>query len=210
MEIRGSPLKHRAERTAVWHLLLLVIATGLAQCHHALTCNIQIYLLRDKKSIRSLSGPKCMDNINLQLVCPEDLSPSRAQIMGKEHQCCWETAITTLPSSFAPGQGCAAVGTSWHSPQLSCSVDPWQVLPLTGSVCGSDMSTIFHVNNFQVEVLINADSPESKSKQRLAGRTINESIIREFSLQTTRWFAGHFLARHLRADVVQVLLTQSR
>lgn len=79
------------------------------------------------------------------------------------------------------------------------------------AACGSDMRTMLRVNNFQVEVLvINTDNSESKSKQHLAARTINESVIREFTLQTTRRFAGHFLARHLGAVVVAAPLKQSR
>lgn len=112
MEIPSSPWMHPAETTGVWHLLLLVIDPGLAQCHY----------------------------------------------------------------------GAAAC----------------------------EMRTILDVNNVQVEVLIiNADCSESKSKQHLAGKTVNERVIREFILQTTWRFAGYFLVRHLGADVVQVPLMWS-
>lgn len=113
MEIPSSPCMHPAKTTVVWHLLSLVAAPGLAQCH------------------------------------------------------------------------CEAAAR--------------------------EMRAILYVNNVQVEeLIINADCSKSKSKQHLAGKTINERVIREFILQTTWRFAGHFLVRHLGADVVQVPLMWSR
>lgn len=51
-------------------------------------------------------------------------------------------------------------------------------------------------------IIINADSSQSKSRQRLAARTINDRAAGECVLQTTQPFAGRFLARHHSADVV--------
>lgn len=95
----------------------------------------------------------------------------------------------------------------WHL--LLLVIDPG----LAQCHCGAaacEMRAILYVNNAQVEeLIINADCSESKSKQHLAGETINERVIREFILQTTWRFAGYFLVRHLRADVVQVPLMWS-
>lgn len=56
------------------------------------------------------------------------------------------------------------------------------------AVCGTNMKIKLYVNNFQEEsLIINADSSKGKSKQYLAAGTFNENVIKEFSLQTTKW-----------------------
>lgn len=107
-----------------------------------------------------------------------------------------------IPSS--PWMHPAETTVVWHL--LSLVIDPGLAQSHYGAAA-CEMRAILYVNNVQVEeLIINADCSESKSKQHLAGKTINERVTREFILQTTWRFAGYFLVRHLRADVVAVPL----
>lgn len=50
-----------------WSLLLAIVSSCIT--------SREIYLLKDEKPVRSPPGPKCINNINLHLVSPEDFSP---------------------------------------------------------------------------------------------------------------------------------------
>lgn len=94
-----------------------------------------------------------------------------------------------IPSS--PWMHPAEKTVVWHF--LSLAIDPG----LAQCHCGAaacEMRAILYVNNVQAEeLIINADCSESKSKQHLAGKTINERVIRELIVQATWRFAGYFL-----------------